>query len=37
VFRRRFWDEGRFVTVRFLVDDEPAVYGVLRVVYADLI
>jgi hypothetical protein len=36
-FRYIFQDSGRIFTARFVVDDSAAVYGVLRVVYADLL
>lgn len=36
VFRRAFREKGRLVPIRFVVDDGPAAYGVLRLVYADL-
>jgi hypothetical protein len=36
VFRRAFRDKRRLLTIRLIVDDGPAVIGVLRVVYADL-
>ena len=29
-------DDGRLLAFRFIVDDSPALYGVLRLVYADL-
>jgi hypothetical protein len=35
-FRHVFRDGGRTYIARFIVDDSAAVYGVLRVVYADL-
>ncbi len=34
-FRHIFRDGGRFYVVRLVVDDSAAVFGVLRVVYAD--
>jgi hypothetical protein len=34
-FHHIFTDTGRLRTVSFVVDDSGAVYGVLRVVYAD--
>jgi hypothetical protein len=36
-FRYIFRDAGRIYTARFVVDDSTAVYGILRVVYADLL
>jgi hypothetical protein len=36
-FRHIFRDGERIYTARFVVDDSVAVYGVLRVVYADLL
>jgi hypothetical protein len=35
IFRHIFRDGGRLYVARFVVDDSAAVYGVLRVVYAD--
>jgi hypothetical protein len=34
-FRHIFRDGGRMYIARFVVDDSAAVYGILRVVYAD--
>jgi hypothetical protein len=36
-FRYIFRDGGRIYNFRFVVDDSAAVYGVFRVVYADLL
>lgn len=37
VFLRIFLDAGRWRQLQLVVDDSTAVYGVLRVIYADLL